>query len=140
MQIPTHPITFPEVRRSNAKQEKRLSRHCVVVDALRRMGSHGKRKPNFFLQKDAMIAISNSISRDTKMHSYYSGVSTDRGGAGGRPTWRGAKLPYGFGAIPMPGMPENWGGGGAGLYGVPAGPELFCERPQERRTREFPMG
>lgn len=47
-------------------------------------------------------------------------------------------MPYGWaGGIPMD---WNCGGGGAGRYGVPAGPELFCERPQDRRTREFPMG
>ncbi len=32
------------------------------------------------------------------------------------------------------------GGGGAGLYGVPAGPELFWLRPQESLTRELPIG
>lgn len=72
------------------------------------------------------------------MHSYYEDVSNCSIRLGEEPTWRGAKFPYGLGGMPMP--DANCGGGGAGLYGVPAGPELFCERPQERRTREFPIG
>lgn len=50
----------------------------------------------------------------------------------------GAKLPYGCeGGMPIDGYT---GGGGAGRYGVPAGPELFWLRPQLKRTREFPIG